>query len=77
MLQKAFGETKRESDWSKIGMFLMILLYNSIHKVKLLSVFKNSNNKNEIILTKDNFGDINIFGDKYIMVKRCDINHVK
>lgn len=32
---------------------------------------------NEKILIKDNFGDINIFGDTYIMVKRCNINHVK
>ena len=73
ILKKCFNDEKN-NDWSKIGISTLNLLYNSSHKLKLLSVFKNVNNKNEIILLKSDDGDIDIFGRKYLSIKRCEIN---
>lgn len=72
ILQRTFGNNKQD-DWSKIGITILSLIYNTRHKIKLLCVFKNENNKNEKILIKSKCGDIDIFGQKYEIIKRKDI----
>lgn len=72
ILQRTFGDNK-EDEWSKLGITILSLIYNTTHKIKLLCVFKNENNKNEKILIKSERGDINIFGQKYEIIKRKDI----
>lgn len=69
---KCFGENI-DKNWSKMGMIVMMMLYNSKHKLKLLSVFKSENNMDEVILLKHDDGSINIFGDSYLKIKRRDV----
>ena len=71
ILHKCFGENKK-NHFSKIGMITLSLLY-STHTIKVLAQFKNTNNKNEEILIKDENGKIDIFGVKYSFIKRCKI----
>lgn len=73
ILNKCFGEYHRDENWSCMGINVIMLIYESNHKIKLLSVFKNENNINEKILIKDNNGDINIFGDKLKKIHRKSI----
>ena len=72
IILKTFGE-KSEEKWSKIGITLLSLIYDTKHKIKLLSVFKNEDNRNEKILVKSENGDINIFGEKYLYKKRKEL----
>jgi len=74
ILQKCFGKNKKKDEWVKYGMLTLTLLYNS-HKLNTLSVFKNVNNKNEYILTRNYSGDINVFGFKYSIIKRNNVNN--
>lgn len=72
ILQKCFGENKSEGKWIKIGVNLLMLIYNSKHKIKLLALFKNENNKNEKILIKNKLGEVKIFGESYTLDKRLN-----
>lgn len=72
LLHKCFGEGKRDVRYSKVGMSMLNLLYYS-HTLKVLSAFRNINNSNEMLLVKAKNGDINIFGEKYIMIKRDNL----
>lgn len=76
IINKCFGENKKDKNWSKMGMVVLSFLYNSKHKIKLLSAFKSENNLNEIILAKDTKGNIDIFGEKYIKVARREYINV-
>ena len=73
ILNKCFGEYYKDEKWSSIGMNVLMLIYESNHKIKLLSVFKNENNKNEKILIKDKEGDIDIFGNLFKKIYRKNI----
>lgn len=73
IFNKCFGEYYRDEKWSSIGMSVLMLIYESNHKIKLLSVFKNGNNKNENILIKNKEGDISIFGDIFKKIYRKNI----
>lgn len=76
IINKCFGENKKEQKWSKIGMIVLVFLHNSKHKLKLLTVFKNENNIDEEILFRSEEGDINIFGERYVKIKRKELINI-
>lgn len=71
ILNKCFSDDKKEATWSKIGMLTLNLLYNS-NKVETLSVFRNENNRIDMLVEDEN-EDINIFGNKYKIIESAKI----
>jgi hypothetical protein len=68
ILKKSLSKDKQFEAWRKHGMLTLNLLYYS-HPLELLSVFKN-NNTRDYILKLDNRGEVNIFDNKYILIKK-------
>lgn len=75
ILNKCFNNDKKEKKWSKIGMLTLNLLYNS-HKLETLSVFRDKDNRIDILVAAEE-GDINIFGNTYKLNPKCQNNEVK